>query len=601
MKKHIGKIKSYFLAHKIISVIVLVAVLGGGYWGYNKLTSTALDTRYVTAKVEKGTIISSISGSGQVSASNQLDIKPKVSGEITAVYIKAGQEVNAGAILAAVNSADAERAMRDAETALETAKLELDKILEPLDELTLLQAETSLAETKESKQKAKDNIKKAYDDGFNTVSNVFLDLPGIMTGLNDMFFKSNIGTGQWNIDWYEGQVRSEDRDKTKIFKQNFVDSYYKAKTAYDTSFDNYKVVSRTSDNATVEALITQTYDTTRLISDAIKNANNYLDLVNSSIQTNNADTPAILTTHKASLNSYTSKTNTHLSSLLSLERSLKDSQEAIVSADRTIAEKELSLAKTKEGPDDLDIRAKKIAIQQREDALTTAKQTLSDHYIRAPFAGVIAKVNARKGDSASAGTAVATLITKQKIAEISLNEVDVTKVKIGQKATLTFDAIEDLTITGEVIEVDLIGTVSQGVVSYIVKIGFDTGDGEVRSGMTVSANIITDMKQDVLTVPSSAVKTQGNLNYVEIVNEDLPLTQTSQTVGVLLPTLPTQVPVVLGLSSDESVEIISGLTEGDQYVVRKITTTTTSQSTSTSAPSLLGGGGARTGGGNFPR
>ena len=119
--------------------------------------------------------------------------------------------------------------------------------------------------------------------------------------------------------------------------------------------------------------------------------------------------------------------------------------------------------------------------------------------------------------------------------------------------------------------------------------------------MTVSANIITDMKQDVLTVLSSAVKTQGNVSYVEIVDEDIPPTQTGQTAGVLLLTLPTQAPVVLGLASDESVEIISGLTEGDQYVVRKITTATTSQSTSASAPSLLGGGGVRTGGGTLPR
>ena len=279
--------------------------------------------------------------------------------------------------------------------------------------------------------------------------------------------------------------------------------------------------------------------------------------------------------------------NVTVSETLSVRNTLAD-------AKRTLNNAEDDLQKLKDGPDTLDVRSEELSLKQKQDAY-------SDYFVRAPFDGIIASVEGKKGQNVNSGTTIATLITKQKIAEISLNEVDAAKIKIGQKATLSFDAIEGLTITGEVIEVDLIGTVSQGVVSYIVKIGFDTGDDKVRSGMTVSANIITDIKQDNLTVLSSAVKTQGNVSYLEIVDGEIPPTQTGQTVGVLLLTLPTQAPVVLGLSSDESVEIISGLTEGDKYVVRKITTAATSQSTSTSAPSLLGGGGVRTGGGALPR
>lgn len=82
MKTYLYKVKSFIIAHKIMSFILLVAVLYGGYWGYKKSTSTAGVTRYVSAKVEKGTIIASVSGTGQVSASSQIDLKPKVSGDI---------------------------------------------------------------------------------------------------------------------------------------------------------------------------------------------------------------------------------------------------------------------------------------------------------------------------------------------------------------------------------------------------------------------------------------------------------------------------------------------------------------------------------------
>src|SRR6185503_5946600 len=107
--------------------------------------------------------------------------------------------------------------------------------------------------------------------------------------------------------------------------------------------------------------------------------------------------------------------------------------------------------------------------------------------VRAPFSGTIAKLSVDKGDQASSGTTVATIISKNQIADLSLNEVDAAKVTVGQKATLTFDAVEDLSIAGAVASVDTLGTVSQGVVSYVVKIQFTTQDERVKPGMSVNA------------------------------------------------------------------------------------------------------------------
>ena len=99
---------------------------------------------------------------------------------------------------------------------------------------------------------------------------------------------------------------------------------------------------------------------------------------------------------------------------------------------------------------------------------------------------------------------------------MSLNEVDIAQIKINQKATLTFDAIQDLTIAGTVLEVDSIGTTSQGVVTYGVTIGFDTQDQRIKSGMSASASIITNSKTDALLVPNSAIKSSGGSNYVQM-------------------------------------------------------------------------------------
>lgn len=603
--KLFGQIKN----HKFAAGAIFLIIVGIGYWGYTKIFSGDDAVRYMSAQVEKGTLIVSITGSGQVSAANQVDIKPKASGEITALYIKLGQEVDAGTVLAAIDARDVEQSVRDAATGLETAKLELDKLLEPLDELTLLQAENSLIQAKESRQESEYNLKKAYEDGFTNISNAFLELPDIVIGIQDILYGTNLSAGmQSNISYYADTVKSYDGNVLK-YKDDAAVAYQKARTAYDKNFINYKSASRFSDRETIEVLLAETYNTAKDAAEAVKSASNLIQFYKDKFAERGLKPAVLADTHLATLSTYTGKTNNHLSGLLSIQRTIQDSKDAIISSGRSIEEKELSLEKIKKGPDELDIRAKKIAIQQKEDALTTAKQALADHYVRAPFAGVIAKVSAKKGDSASAGTIIATLITRSRIAEISLNEVDVSKVKVGQKVTITFDAIEGLSMTGEVAEVESIGTVTQGVVNYGVKIGFDTQDERIRPGMSVSAAIITDVKQNVLLVPNSAVhpvrsqtpqasadlqadrtsngvKQQNNTAYVEIFagDDQAPRQQIVQT----------------GLSNDTMIEITSGLNDGDQIVTQTITGTAQTQTTQSIGfriPGITGGGGGGGGGG----
>jgi HlyD family secretion protein len=101
----------------------------------------------------------------------------------------------------------------------------------------------------------------------------------------------------------------------------------------------------------------------------------------------------------------------------------------------------------------------------------------------APFDGILATFTAKVGESS--GSSVGTLITEQKVAVISFNEVDAASIKIGQKAKLTLMAITGLTIPGTVVEIDSVGTVSSGVVTYDVKIAFDKDDERVKAGMSV--------------------------------------------------------------------------------------------------------------------
>ncbi|TRZ65040.1 MAG: efflux RND transporter periplasmic adaptor subunit [Spirochaetia bacterium] len=600
MTHFIKKAFKGILEYKIISILALVAIAGGGYFAYAFFGGTSTEIRYAIAELQKGTLIVSVGGTGQVTTSNQVYIKAKASGDITAVNFKKGDEIKAGEIIAKIDDKDAQKAIRDAETNLETAQLNLEKLLEPADELSLLQSEHSFAQAQESKQSAEDSLAKSYEDGFNTVSNAFLNLPTVMTGLNDIFYSTTLTKIQQNIDWYADQVASfEGGAKAMTYKYELNSSYQIAKAGYDQNFNDYKATSRNSDKETIENIISETYGTTKLISDTVKKANNYVDYVYDLMKKNNVAVPSTVLTYQSNLQSYTGTTNSYLISLLSAKTSIENNKSNIINAERSIEEKTQSLANLKAGADALEIRSQKIAVAEKENALQDAQENLLDYYIRAPFDGIIAEIDVKKGDTVFSGAAVATIIAKQQLAEITLNEVDIAKIKLGQKATLTFDAVEGLSISGQVTEIDTIGAVSQGVVNYTVKIAFDTQDDRIKPGMSVSASIVTNIDQDVLVTPNAAVKSSGNNGYyIEILQGNFSDQEIASSNGVASLTLPTNQTVEIGLSNDTMTEILSGANEGDLVVTRTISpsTASTQQSQQNILQSLTGqrstGGGA---------
>ena len=583
---------------KTTSIIIVLVLLGGGYYGYKKITTPPAENHYVLAAVQKGALITSVSGTGQIAVSNQVDVKAKASGDIIVVSVVNGQVVKAGTVMARLDAKDAQKTVRDAQANLESAKLSLAKLQQAADPLSFIQAENSLVQANDSKQNSQDALKKAYDDGFNTVANAFIDIPAIMTGVHDILYGYNLSATQNNADYYVNAVTSYN-DKIGTFRDAAIAQYQVAKIRYDQSFSDYKTVTRLSDTDILETLVGETYNTTQSAAETVKSITNFIQLYEDALVGRNLKPISTADTQLSALNGYTGKFNLHLANLLTIKNTIADSKTAIASADRTIAEKIESLAKLKAGTNPLDIQSQQLTIKQRINALLDAQEKLADYTVRAPFDGVAAKVNIKKGDSLSSSGSVATLVTAQQIAQISLNEVDVAKIKAGNKVTITFDAVPDLQITGGVAEIDTLGTISQGVVTYNVKIVFDTQDERVKPGMSASATIITDMKQDALFVPNSAIKSQGGAWYVETIDgysSATNLTSAMKSMGVTSPTQPRQQTVEVGISNDVSTEIIAGLKEGDIVVTRIITPA--SQKTATQqAPSLFGAVGARGGGG----
>lgn len=555
------KISDIARTHRKSTIALIIVLLIGGYYGYKKFSTPANGVRYITGVVTKGTIVASVSATGQTSASNQLDLKPKVSGTIIKIPVANGQEIKAGTIIAKIDAGDAEKAVRDAVTNQKSAQIALDKLTQPADALSITQSENALAEANDAKTGAQEDLKKAYNDGYNNVATTFIDLSSVITGLHDILYT------QHGLDAYT---------TTNSEYNALNDSYTIADSAYQKNLNDYKAATLYTNNDQVGTLIDETYATTKTINTVVKNVSSAIqNKITSQNQTHDARTD----TNIANLSSYTDKLNADMQSLLSAKNTLRSDADTISSSDRTITEKTQSLAKLKSGADPLDVQSQKLAVQQRANALSDAQEKLADYSIRAPFDCIVASIPVKVGDEASSGTTIATIITKQRIAEVTLNEVDVAKAKVGQQVTLTFDAIDGLDIAGSVSEIDSVGTISSGVVTYAVKIAFDTQDDRVKPGMSVSAAIITDVKQDALLVPSSAVKSKGTNKTVDLYNNGTPTTANVET----------------GISNDTRTEITSGLKEGDSIVVQTINSSAATTASSQGGLRLPGIGGGNRG------
>ncbi len=571
-------------AHKVIATIIALVALWGGYTAYGKLTAPSSVTRYVTTAVATGTVVSSVTETGQVSASQQITLSPQASGEVVGVYVKPGDHVYAGQVVAQLDATTALQSLQSAKLALQNAELSYQQTTAS-STLAL-----NLVVAKNNVTNAQIALQKAHDDAYASVASIYSDLGTVVTGLDSALYDSNVAgrSNQQNVDAYADLVSAHDTS-IGIYKNSAETSYTAAYDAYQSGLAAYKATNNAITSDDLIALAQSTYTTVQAVADSVRNAHDFFDRVSSDYSLYNLGTSSTLTGLLSSTNTYTATISNDLGNALS-------SQSSLISAEQALAQAENTLQSTEAGSNALTVQQAALSLQQARDAVTNAQTTVANYTVTAPFAGTIAAVGVQTYDQAGSGTAVATLVTSQKTASISVNEVDASKIKVGQKATLTFDALPDVSIAGTVASIDSVGTVSQGVVSYNVVVGFDTPNESVMPGMSVTADIIT-ATQTGLVVPANAIKAAGTASYVEVF--DPPLSGSESASGAPSAIAPKRVTVTTGLTDDTNTIITSGITAGTQVVTQTIAGTTAT--TKTTTPSILNaaGGGNRGSGAAF--
>ena len=550
--------------------VAVILITGGGYWYWSSVHNASLPPQYVTAKVERGTLAVSVTGSGQVSASNQINVQPQISGTIVAIPVMNNQKVTVGDILFSLDTTNDKRAVQKAEENVQGAELALQTLMQPATASALLQAEQAVLQAQQTIQTNQNNLATDYDSAYTDITNTFLDIPSVMTGINKVLYGTTLNTSQANIDAYTDIIRTYYPSAYQE-RQTVAASYETALTAYNKNLASYKNSSVYASTSTIESLLSDTYSTLKAISVANSNSKNLIDIAQNQLQRNsNQDIPLQLTLDVSSMQSYIKTTNGHLSTVIKIQNSIQTDKQAMTVAALAISQTSAALTQLQNGPTKLAIEAQQLAIIQAKNVLLQAKQNLDYDYIRAPFSGVITNISAKVSQPVSRGDMLAILLGKGKIAKATLNEVDIKDVKIGQKAEITFDALPDTTLTGKVSQIDALGTVVQGVVSFVVYVTLDETDSSVKAGMTDNVTITTNERTSVLLVPNSAILNQKDGAYVQVIGVD---------------GKPHAVLVEKGLTNERNTEIVSGLHEGD-IIVTLPNTDTADQDTSGQLPGL---------------
>jgi HlyD family secretion protein len=158
-----------------------------------------------------------------------------------------------------------------------------------------------------------------------------------------------------------------------------------------------------------------------------------------------------------------------------------------------------------------EVRTAQAVVQQREAQLATAKVDLGRTEIRAPVDGVVIKRSVDVGQTVAASLQAPELFVIAKDlrdmqVDTSIDEADVGRIRVGQKASFTVDAFPGRTFNGEVKTVRKAPQNTQNVVTYIAIVSANNDRGELLPGMTANVRVVTDTRDSVLKAPNGALR-----------------------------------------------------------------------------------------------
>lgn len=607
-----GPWRKFFKTRVLIIFLIVAGTASASFYYYSKQNqnqATAVALKQATARKQDLKI--AISSSGKVVAKDGVELSFPVSGnlEVSSVYVKEGDKIKKGDKVAAVKTESLEFDLRNAYASYQSALAnfnskkaaptpsEINSAKNSIDQaqISLDQAKISLEKTKSSVSQSINNsqvaletatnnlklfqdtgdseiIRDAYIDLLSTIKSVSITLHRSLVDSDSVLGVDNPGIN----DDFEAGLGAKDSASFNDAKNS-----YSQTKSLQTSLDN---LTLNLDSANYNAMDAAAAKAEQALSSLQSHLYDMQKLLDATITFVNLS-QSKLDGFKSGVSSDRSSVNSAIASLTSSVQAVRNARNSVdsfqIAYDKAV--NDLKVAKSQGDQDitnsNISVRSRELALNQAKNDYNTliepvaetdlasaraqltsaainvdkAKYNVEQATLISPIDGVVSALNYKQGDiilGDSTAKTMATIINNDTLfIEVNIEEADISKLKVGEKAVATFDAVDGVTLNGEVSFISLTSTTSSnGIVTYLVRVILTKPtDSPIREGMTANVEFITAEAPNVLSVPVAAVRNVGGKPSVEMANGQI-------------------TNVTTGFTDGKNVEIISGLNEGDAIV-----------------------------------
>jgi HlyD family secretion protein len=534
---------------KALIAIGLVVVGGGGFYFTRMKSTKPVVTVGRIVSAETGDVTLIVSESGTLEPVIKVDVKSRVAGRLSRFYVKPGDLVAAGQLLATVDPQEVAREVAGIAAQVRSARAGLEQTKEN-EALVARQVALAVDRAKIGVQTAESQVTDALVSKADAAVNLRDAVLGVETAEKRLAQAAAPTRPQELAQAVAGLKRAEDQldDQKRLVERR--------KTLFAKGFISQQDVD------TAETQV-------RLQESDIQSARQRVALLKEGPRKEDVDT-AKLAVDAAKIR-------------------VEQANVRLKQADIKVAQAKINLRTTKVevqnqennlGTVELrkrDIERSRADVAQIENRFAQQSVQLTETRIVAPMAGEVTGKYLEEGElvaSATAGFAQgAAIVTianlKQMQVRTNVNEVDVVKVKVGQPVEIRVDGVRDVTFHGVVASKapaslsssqagatnTAASATSNQVVRFEVKVRVTDGDARLRPGMTASVDILLDRKSKVIRIPTEAIRPDETVMIMTGTKEKPVLTSRK---------------ITLGLRSDSVTEVTSGLKPGEKVEVPKI-------------------------------
>jgi multidrug resistance efflux pump len=519
-----SKIWGFVLGKKFWTLLILMIISGAVYFSFFR-ASTASKAEEI--KVVRKNLEEAVSLTGRVKPTAEAVVTFEKSGTIRAVNVKSGDRVTAGETLATLSADDAYARVAESKAAL-------DGQLAILADLISGAKEEQINLKKITIERSQSDIAQGYNTIQDTLRNVNISASDIVKVNFSRYFDGSTSAGyRINVNSCESQTESRintAKDASEVAIKNL-----------ETIYNNYSSLTEESNK---KAEISKVRSEMAVITNFLNEMKN---LFSANCMTGNPN-------YDSARSLITSSRSGWSSLLLDIN-----------SKNNTISTLEITLRQAKEDLKLLESGEKSEKIRQQEASVAGARarlaQSASDaakNVLKAPFNGIITAVDVKTGEYASVGGLKSISLISDASFEIEskVSEVDVAKVKVGDKSQITFDAYgSEVKFEATITNISPAGVITDGVPTYKTVFSFVERDDRIRSGMTANIDVVTKVHENVLVLPARAVKNEKGVRKVKVkIGKDIK--DKDVKIGAR------------GVSGE--VEMTEGVVEGDIVVIEAI-------------------------------